>query len=246
MAIVHSVAVTVPLLVATIVIFSGNFREYKPSFKWYDSTYAKGVLKLGGQFLFAQLAYMAIMSTNEILINTTFSSEAVVEYQAYYRIFTLMSTVFTLMLTPLWSAITKAITEKNLPWIKGIIKKFYILATLGSICELAIVVIIKPIMKIWLQNDFANRVSHISAFYVAIIGCLMMFNGVLSSLANGTGNLKTQIICFFIGAILKIPLSIVLVNITDSWNGVLIANIVCMGIYTFVQPLTLKKSLKQF
>ena len=244
MAIVHAMAVALPLLVATIVVFSGKLSYAVPSIKCVTKTHTKSVLSLGGTFFLIQIAYMIIMSTNEFLITKTAGSAYVVDYQAYYKLFSLGSTVFALALTPIWSVITKAKAENNYSWIRSTYKRFMVLAAVFSVGELLIIPLIKPLMNIWLGENTLQNVSIVTGTLFAILGCLMIFNSVLSSVANGLGALKIQAICFVVGAVAKIPLSYVLVNILDSWNGVIISNIICMGIYCILQPLFMKKILK--
>ena len=117
-------------------------------------------------------------------------------------------------------------------------------AGLFSIVELLIVVFIDFIIKVWLKDDFTSEISYVSATMMAIICCLMIFNSVLSSVSNGTGKLRAQVVCFVLGALLKIPLSILGVYFLHSWNGVLLSNILCMSIYTIVQPIIYKKEIK--
>lgn len=244
MAIVHAMAVALPLLVATIVVFSGKLSYAVPSIKCVTKTHTKSVLSLGGTFFLIQIAYMIIMSTNEFLITKTAGSAYVVDYQAYYKLFSLGSTVFALALTPIWSVITKAKAENNYSWIRSTYKRFMVLAAVFSAGELLIIPLIKPLMNIWLGENALQNISIVTGTLFAILGCLMIFNSVLSSVANGLGALKIQAICFVVGAVAKIPLSYVLVNIFDSWNGVIISNIICMGIYCILQPLFMKKILK--
>ncbi|MBR2499348.1 MAG: MATE family efflux transporter [Clostridia bacterium] len=244
MAIVHAIAVALPLLVATIVVFSGKLRYAVPSIKFVTKTHTKSVLSLGGTFFIIQIAYMIIMSTNEFLITKTAGSAYVVDYQAYYKLFSLGSTVFALALTPIWSVITKAKAENNYSWIRSTYKRFMLLAAAFSVGEFLIVPLMKPLMNIWLGENTLQNINIVTGILFAILGCLMIFNSVLSSIANGLGALKIQAICFIAGAIAKIPISYVLVSILDSWNGVIIANIICMGIYCILQPLFMKKIIK--
>jgi O-antigen/teichoic acid export membrane protein len=244
MAIVHAIAVALPLLIATIVVFSGKLHYAVPNIKCVTKTHTKSVLSLGGTFFLIQIAYMIIMSTNEFLITKTAGSAFVVDYQAYYKLFSLGSTVFALALTPIWSVITKAKAENNYSWIRSTYKRFMLLAVAFSVGEFLIVQLMKPLMNIWLGENALQNINIVTGILFAMLGCLMIFNSVLSSIANGLGALKIQAICFVVGAVAKIPLSYVLVNILDSWNGVIIANIICMGIYCILQPLFMKKILK--
>ena len=244
MAVIHAITVALPLLVATIVVFSGKLRYAVPSIKCVTKTHTKNVLSLGGTFFLIQIAYMIIMSTNEFLITKTAGSAYVVDYQAYYKLFSLGSTVFALALTPIWSVITKAKAENNYSWIRSTYKRFMLLAAAFSVGEFLIIPLMKPLMNIWLGENTLQNISIATGILFAILGCLMIFNSVLSSIANGLGALKVQAICFVIGAAAKIPISYMMVNILDSWNGVIIANIICMGMYCILQPLFMKKILK--
>ena len=69
--------------------------------------------------------------------------------------------------------------------------------------------------------------------------------GVISSIANGCGKLKTQSIFLTIGALIKIPIAWVLVGVFDSWIGVIVANIIAMGLYCVVQPIWLNRFLNE-
>lgn len=244
MAIVHAVAVALPLLVATVSVFAKKLRYAIPRIKYFSKEHGKKVLSLGGIFFFIQIAYMIIMSTNEFLITKTSGNADVVDYQAYYKLFSLASTIFALALTPLWSVITKAKAENNIGWIKSTYKKFMLLGGVFCLGEFGLVVLMEPLMKIWLGADSLPEISYFSGIMCALLGCAMIMNGVFSNIANGTGELKVQAICFGVGAVLKVPLSYILVSILGSWNGVVLANIICMGIYCIIQPISLIKYFK--
>ncbi|MBP1573094.1 MAG: MATE family efflux transporter [Oscillospiraceae bacterium] len=243
MAVVHAVAVALPLLIASIVVFGGRLRFAIPNIKFVTKQHIKQVLSLGGMFFILQLAYMVIMSTNEFLITKTSGNAYVVEYQAYYKLFSLGSTVFALALTPIWSVITKAKAEKNYAWIEATYKRFMLLATIFAAGEFVIIPLMNPLMNIWLGEDALPSVSIFTGVLFAILGCLMIVNSVLSSITNGLGKLKIQSVCFLLGAVAKIPLSYFLVGIMNSWNGVVLSNIVCVGLYCIIQPLVIKKTI---
>lgn len=244
MAIFHALAVAIPLLVATIYVFAGRLRYAIPKLKYFSKEHTKKVLSLGGVFFFIQIAYMIIMSTNEFLIAKTTDNASVVDYQAYYKLFSLGSTVFALALTPLWSVITKAKAEHNIGWIKSIYKKFILLGSLVCLGEIAIILVMKPVMNLWLGEAALPEMSFFIGIVFALLGCAMVMNGVFSSVANGIGNLKVQAVCFGLGALLKVPLAYAFVAMFDSWLGVVAANFVCMVIYCIAQPISFSRYFK--
>jgi len=99
-------------------------------------------------------------------------------------------------------------------------------------------------MQIWLGVNCIKDINVIHGLIFALFASLMIINSVLSSIANGIGELKVQAICFGIGAIIKVPLSYLLVDATGSWTGVVLSNIVCMAVYCIVQPVFLRKYFK--
>lgn len=240
MSIVHGVAVIVPLFAASFWVFGGQLRYALPKWKYVTQKYVREVIGLGGIFFFIQIAYMVIMSTNEYLITITASNSDNIPYQAYYKLFSLGSTVFALMLTPIWSVVTKAKAENNYLWIKKTYHRFLWLGALFCVCEFLILLFVQPLMNVWLGKGFLN-ISIPFCLYFATFGSLMIFISILSSFANGIGRLKSQALCFGLGAVLKVPLSFLLVHVLDSWIGVIISNITCMGIYCLVEPFLLRK-----
>lgn len=236
MSIVHGVAVLSPLVIASVWVFSSTLSFAIPKWKYVKKRYVREVVGLGGIFFFIQVAYMIIMSTNEYLITITSSNADNITYQAYYKLFSLGSTIFALMLTPIWSVVTKAKAENNYLWIKKTYYRFLKLGVLFCLCEFLLIVFIKPVMAFWLGDGVVD-ISVPYCCYFAVFGSLMVFISIFSSIANGIGRLKSQAICFGIGALLKIPLAIFLVHFLDSWIGVMVSNIVCMGIYCIAEPL---------
>lgn len=245
MAIVHTIAVILPLLFATIVVFcTRKMKETRPSFRFVDKQHMKGVLSLGGVFFAIQVFYMIIMNTNEYLITLFCGNEYVVDFQIYHRLFSLVGTLFTLALTPIWSAVTRALTQKDYLWLKSLYKKMKVAAVLGVTSQFLIIPILQFIVDVWLGEN-AIKVNYWIAIPFALMGGVLIVNSMLSSLANGTGRLKPQIISFVIGAIVKAPLAYLLINVFDSWVGVLVSNVAVLIPYCIVQFVDINKFLRQ-
>lgn len=243
MAVVHHLAVTVPLFIMTIVVFTRTeLKQATPRFCDFSMKCAKEILFLGGTFLLIQLAYMVIMTTNEYLITLFCSSQWVVTYQLYHKPFSLVGTVFTLALTPVWSAVTKASAEKDLKWIETLYKKLIRLCVLGSVISFAAVPFMQIFMDFWLGRNYLEiEIRYAVAF--AVLNITIMLNGVLSSFANGIGKLRVQLVCFAMGAVIKVPVAFLLVKTMGSWIGVVWANILSLVIFCIAQPVALQKEL---
>ena len=241
MALIHIAAVNIPLIFTTIIIFGTTpLKKCFPRIKFFSKKHAREVLSLGGVFLFVQIEYMIIMSTNELLITWFTSNECVVEYQLYYKVFSIPGTLFILALTPIWSAVTKAFAENNKIWINNLFKKLFLLSIFGLIGCFIAIPFLQFFMDVWLGDGYLN-VNYFYAAMFSLLSGLVMINSVLSSFANGIGKLKTQVIFFGIGALIKIPMAYFLVSLFNSWIGVVIANVITLGLYCAIQPFVFKK-----
>ena len=153
------------------------------------------------------------------------------------------SSVVALALTPIWSAITKAIAEQDYLWINSIYKKMKFIAIVGTIAEFLVIPFAQIVVDIWLKEE-SIPMEYLYSLAFASLGSLLLFNQVFSSITNGFGRLKIQLLCFSIGSILKIPLAWILVNAMDSWIGVVWANVILLALYCIVEPLAINKVLK--
>lgn len=243
-AIVYLFAVNVPLLVCTIVVFSRKLKSCRPNIKYFRFERLKEIMGLGGAFFLVQLSYLLIINTNEFLITKTSGPSKVVEYQIYYRIFSSIGMGISLALTPIWSAVTEAKAENNYKWISKIIKVLVGLGGLISIGILMIIPLFPYILKIWLGNKtFSINYYYVTLF--AILSICLVFNGIYSNVANGLSELKTQVVCFSIGAIVHIVGSVIITELIESWIGVVLATILSILPYIIIQPIVLKKNIKR-
>lgn len=239
LSIVYIITVNLPLLVATIVVFMTNLKNCKPSFKYSNLRVAKSMLKFGGMFFLVQIVFMIITSTNEIIITNIFGPEQVVDYQVYFRIFMLAGSLFALALTPVWSAVTKAIAEKDFKWLIKLNRTLFKVTLIAIVGEMLIVPFMQIIINVWL-GDSTIQIKYGYATIFALFGSTYIMNISLTTIANGAGYLKTQLYCYSIGAIFKLPVIYLLKELYDSWIIVVVVNTFILLFFSIVQIIWLK------
>ena len=242
LSIVHILAICLPLLIATIVVFSTQLKHSIPSIKHFEKSSAKDVMELGLKFFCAQLFFMLLMTTNEFFINMFFSPDYVVEYNIYYKIFTTVGSLFTLALTPLWSKVTRDIANKRYETVKKTNHFLYIISSLAFLAEFAIIPLLQWFLNIWLKENTIS-VNYITAVIFAFFGGVYIFNIALTTVANGIGELKTQIIFYGLGSFLKIPTILLLKEFFDTWNIIVIYNAVLLFLFCIFQFIWLEKKI---
>lgn len=239
---INVIAVNLPLSIVSIIIFSTVLKKHRPKFSKYRNKYALEILKIGSVLLWLQVVFMVISSTNEFLISFLVTPDSVVEYQTYNKIFNSISSLFTLALAPIWSAITRAQANKDFKWIKKLSYILYIFGGIVFLIEIAISPFLQVLIDIWLGKG-AIEVKLIYAIIFVISNSIFVFHNISTSIGNGMSYFKPQIIWMTFAALINIPLAVVFVNFTGGWIGVVLANIVSLLPFEIIQPIYMKKHI---
>lgn len=241
MALVNITAMSLPYIVISFWIYGKLLKKSFPRFKFFNRDYVSDITKIGVSLLWLQIVFMVISSTNEFMISKFTSPNYVVEYQAYYKIFKTGSMVFSLALTPIWSAVTKAQANRNFKWIKKIYKIFLVASFLCLLVELSVVPILQFLMDIWLGKDTITT-STLAGIIFAFSGTVFVIHSVNTSIGNGISYFKVQMICMTFAAAIYIPFSYLMVQVTGSWIGVVVANVIVLLPYEILAPIyTMRK-----
>ncbi len=245
LAIVHTVSMILPLLVASVWVFSlSRFKKIRPALTAFQKEHSGSLFSLGLNFFVAQVFFLVLMSTNETLITVLYGSEHVVQYNAYYRLFLFAGSWITLALTPLWSKITKDVAQKKYGKLHNTKKVLYLMAVGAVVCEILLIPLLQFIMDLWLrENSFAVSISTAIAF--ALFGSMHILNSILTTFANGLGAIKSQIVFYGIGAVLKFPVMYSFCNVFGDWNLVVWFNALVLLAFNIYQLTWTEKKIKK-
>lgn len=239
---VQVISMNLPLLFATIYYFLFRYRDLAPSFRCISREHARAVCGLGGKFFIVQVCLMVITSSNEILIAQLSGSDYVVYYSTYFRLFNMAITLFGLLIQPIWSSMGLAIEEKRYNWIKSVHCMFVIAAVLISCLCFIGANFIQPIFRIWLGADTIGASIPDAMIFASYTGSMLLLNAS-SCYANASNALSTQIVGLGCGAVLKIPISILIVNLGFGWIGIVMATILCLLPTAIVQTYVARRDL---
>lgn len=245
LSVAQIVTVNLPLLIATIVVFAFVLKDVRPNRKFYRKDCAKEVTSLGMEFFAIQICLLVISSTNEILITRLYAPNYVTEYTYYNKWFHMVSMLFTLLVQPMWSSVSKSYEQKDYRRIKKIFQIFNVLAGLFVAGSILLSLILQPIMDIWLK-EHSIKVEFLTCLsFVLMIGA-SLFSTSATCIANGTNKLKCQIICCSIGALLKIPITILVTKVFHAgWSSVIYIQALMMLPLTIAQPILVNRYLNK-
>lgn len=203
---VISIVPVVVLIISSIILFTGKYKYLSPSFRYIDLTKIKDILALGMKFFVLQIITIVLYQTNNLIIMHIVSNEAVVEYNIAFKYMNVLLMIYTIIVTPLWSATTEAYVKGDLQWIMNVVKKMDKIAFLFILIGLIMLLTSDFVYRIWLDLPKSNvSIATTSLIYFYVVGNILYAN--YGYILNGIGKLNLQILVTAILAFLYIPFS---------------------------------------
>ena len=231
------ILVGIPLLVLVIwnfVAFQNTFKNIKPSFLSFKSVLLKSLFGLGGKFFIIQISAIVIFSTGNLLVSQLFSSSDVVSYNSAFMLFQLPVIAYSIVMTPIWSAVTEAMIKNDTVWLKKCLKNLNKLSVLFVFGIVIMLFITSFIYEIWL----GNRV-HIPFSLSVCMALYAIINVILSpytSYINGIGKINLTLYIVTFTTIVFFPLAIFLSKYFNSPVGIILATCIVNSIGLYFQP----------
>ena len=176
------------------------------------------------KFFVLQIAGVVLFMSSTLLVARLFTPEMVNPYQISYRYYSLAMMIFTIILTPIWTATTDALERGDEQWIRNCRRRMdkVMLIMLG--CLALMVALSAPIYHVWLQDqvEIPFTLNVLMAVYMFVI----MYSLSYSSFLNGIGALSLQLIFTTAAAVVFIPLTLLLHHLSDHINCVIITMII--------------------
>ena len=224
-AFVYVFAVNVPLVCVTIWLFGGSLKGCRPQLSSISFAFMREVLGVGIGFLGLQLLFMVFSTGNSVLIAWSIGADDVVDFQIYGRPFFAAVLVFSLGLSPVWSAVTKAIAEEDVAWILKLIRSLA-LATLIAACGLGVLALfMQDFVDLWLGGE-TIALDPVILVVFCLSSICFAWNAAISSIANGAGWIRIQSVLLSVGLAAKIPFAVLLARDTGDWVWVVASDVV--------------------
>jgi len=151
--------------------------------------------------------------------------------------------VFSALIAPVWSNVTKLKAEENYVGIKSLIRKLHLIMIpfVGVIILLAS--IFRPLTGLWLGQDLAYTTPLI--LFGALYCLLMIWCNTYAAISNGMQIMKISMFFACIQAIVNIPLSLFMAERLGMQSaGVLGGTCFTMLIAAIVSPIIVNNKLK--
>jgi O-antigen/teichoic acid export membrane protein len=232
------------LLGLNVFAFSKTYKKYKPTLSLWKKEYLKDIFGLGISFFFIQLAWIIITTTDNMIISQLFSPAQVVPYNLAFKLFSISSMIFTIIVAPYWSTFTEAYFKKDYDWIKKSMKNLKRFVIVFCLFSFVLLLISNLLFELWVGKKV--EISFGLSFLRCIYTCLIIYLTPLNYFINGVGKIKLQLYQTIIMGILNIPISIFLAKYCGlGVLGVLLGTILCVIPGAFLSAIQFNKIINQ-
>ena len=225
---VNSMIPPLVLFLGSIGLFRTKLKEIAPSFKLFEFKSVGSILSLGLKFFVLQMITIVLFQANSIIIARVVSPEAVVEYNLAFKYVSLLTMIFTIVITPVWSATTDAYVRKDFEWINKTLSFSRKVCIASIFIGVLMVLASKFVYGMWLGRGSIDINYSTTGLILLYISFEMLYK-VYGTIINGTGKVFAQIILTGVIAIIYIPLAILLGKLFGL-SGVLIANAIVFAL----------------
>ena len=230
-----------PLIVSgffNITLFRGRYKSISPTVASIDFKIAPSLLNLGVKFFIIQIASIIQFQMANFLILRYIGPVEVTEYNIAYKYMSIIMMIWSIMTTPVWAAVTDAVTNDDYQWIINMQKRYQKLLLLFTAVGIIMVLISPSVYKIWIGSDVSIQPT--LTLFVFLYIWVMMFGNVYVSILNGAGKLNLQMyaclvsplvflgVFFFCNVFWELGvISVLIASILSNFNGFLLAPIQC-------------------
>ena len=233
----------VPVLLfisASIYFFMSGYKIYAPSFKYVDFNFSRTLLNLGLKFFVIQIAGIVMFSSTNFIIIQLFDPENVTKYNIVFKYFSVITMIFGIILTPLWSATTEAFVIKDISWIINVMNKLRKAAIYFAILAIIMLVCSNLVYQLWIGINIDIPFLLSIIMFVNIL--IYLFINPYSLFLNGVGKIKLNFYLVIFQALSFLPYVYLFTKYFElGVAGVMIATITCGLPLIIFQPIQYRK-----
>jgi O-antigen/teichoic acid export membrane protein len=242
LVLVFSLAPVVAYVLGSLYIYKLLYPFLMPSLAFFDRAQIRALGGTSIQFFIIQISATIVLTSNNIILSQLFGNDQVTRYNVIFRYFSVITIIQTIVLTPIWSAVTEAHQKGDFAWIRSAINKLMRNAALLSIITIIQVIAASWVMEKWLGNKF--EIDSGIVFAVALYTILITFSSTFSYVINGLGTIRLQTCTSVLTTLFSIPLSIYLAGEFGP-AGVILANCIWLMLWLPLRITQFHKIVKQ-
>ena len=207
-------ALTLPLLsvlfITNIALFAKEFKDIRPSFKFYERSALSDIYSLGLKFFVSSLATMVVFNSANILLSYFINPTEVSVYNTSSTYFATIVVFHGVFLAPIWVSITDAYVKGEKKWIKSCMHKLYLLTGGFSLLCVVALLVSKFVFNIWIGDKLIIPFALCVFWTIYYIGNI--WSATFASFVTGVGKAQVTMYLSIAKIIIFIPVAIVLIK----------------------------------
>lgn len=223
------------LLVATVVLFRGRYRSYRPSWHCINFSLSRDLMTLGQKFFVIQMSAVVLFMTSNMIIIQLLGPEEVTVYNVAYKYFSLPVMVYAIIMTPIWSAVTEAYVKGDFPWLKHTLRRLNWASLLFVAGVFLMLACSSLVYKLWVGSRV--EIPWLLSCCMALYALVNVVLSPYTQFINGFGKLKLTIRVVVVQTLVFIPLAVALVKSPLGVSGVILAIALVNGVGLLYVPL---------
>jgi len=232
--IIGGIPIIIQLLI-TIWFFSNKYKFLAPKFNLIKLKYTKQLFNTGISFFLIQIGGLLLLQTDNFIVNYLLGPANVTLLNISYRVFSVPTTVFIILISPFWSAYTDAFVKEDFNWINDVRKKMILFFILLSLATVFLFFLAPYIYHYWIGDSV--RIPSIVSFFMMLYTIGYNWLLIQCSFLNGIEKIRLQLYCYIGSTIINIPLAIFFVK-KIGVAGVTLSNCIVlfvMGSILYIQ-----------
>jgi len=197
-------------LLNSLVFFGWQQREIAPSPAHISRKGVFRIAHIGMLFFLLQITVALTFTADNIIIAQLLGATAVAQYSVPEKLFSIVSTVLSMMLMPLWPAYGEALARGDRAWARRTLKRS-LLAVLGfsALCSAFLMAAAPQIIHLWIGN--AVTAPFILLLGLGIWKVVEAGGNAFAVYLNGAHIVKAQVVIATITALAALALKAYLV-----------------------------------
>jgi len=202
------------LLAFNIFVFTYMAPELRPGFRFFKWDRLKSVFGLGGKIFLIQICAVCLYSTDVFLINMFDSATSAAEYAVLQKYFGIAIFISSVLVAPVWSAVTAMKEAGEGIYIKAFYGKLMRLLFIVFFIILALLAVFDYVAPLWVGSEvsFDFQDAYLMAFYTAILIYLQL----MSSFLNGFGAVALQLVFASFAAVVNIVATVWVLKVLNG------------------------------
>jgi O-antigen/teichoic acid export membrane protein len=218
------IATLAPQLLGWALVWLVEFRRRRwltVERRLFDRSLARSLLGVGVLFLGVQLLSAFNWSMDNLLISAVLGPEHVTPYGVQVRVFGLVGTIASMVLTPLWPAYADAVAHGDHAWIRSTLRRSLVGAVAVSVpLAFGAAAALPLILRVWTGDGI--RTTPVLAYGLASLTVCQTICAALAMFWNGTSAIRVQFLIGLALMLLSLPLKVLTLRTHGiEWLGFL-------------------------